>query len=311
MKYTPFHQYRISQLALGTIQLGMRYGIANTTGAPAKEEAFSILDLARQSGINTFDTARTYGRAEKVLGDYFARNPSDEDLVISKFKYDWTPGMTLEAAWKSVRSSVEQSVSELNVSRVPLVLYHKGPDEPMEEVLRIVPAMIDRLKEEELIACGGISVNYSREAGSVAEHAAFEAVQIPLNILDQKVINDGSLEKLHEAGRIIFVRSVFLQGLFFRDPRELTGILKEASPYLENLHALAHDYRLTMAEMAFAFIRDLAEADSLVVGAENASQVQSNLALLNGPELPESLRAELKSLAADVPKPVITPGMWN
>ncbi len=311
MKYTPFHQYRISQLALGTIQLGMNYGIANTTGAPAKEEAFSILDLARKSGINTFDTARTYGQAEKVLGDYFTQNPSDGDLVISKFKYDWTPGISLETAWKSVRSSVEQSISELNTSHVPLVLYHKGPDEPMEEVLRIVPTLIDRLKEEGLIAYGGISLNYSREAAGLAEHAAFEAIQIPLNILDQKVINDGTLGSLHRSGKTIFVRSVFLQGLFFRDPRELTGILKEASPYLANLHALARDYRLAVADLAFAFIRDLPEADSLVVGAENISQVRSNLALLNGPALPESLRTELETLAADVPKPVITPGMWN
>ncbi len=311
MKYTPFHQYRISQLALGTIQLGMNYGIANTTGAPAKEEAFFILDLARKSGINTFDTARTYGQAEKVLGDYFAQNPSDGDLVISKFKYDWTPGIALETAWKSVKESIDQSLRELGLPQIPIVLYHTGPREPAEEVLRIVPPLIDRLKEEGLIAYGGISLNYSEEARTLAGHASFEAIQVPLNILDQKVINDGTLGRLHKAGKTIFVRSVFLQGLFFRDPLELTGILKEASPYLANLHSLAHDYRLTVAELAFAFIRDLSEVDSLVVGAENISQVQSNLALLNGPELPASLRTELKTLAADIPKRVITPGMWN
>ena len=310
MKHTPFHQYQVSQLALGTIQLGMDYGIANTTGAPAKEDAFSILALARKSGIHTFDTARTYGQAEKILGDYFAQFPSNGDLIISKFKYDWTPGIHLDTAWKATRESVTRSLKELNVRQIPLVLYHKGPQEPVEEVLRIVPALIDRLKEEGLIAHGGISLNYSEEAKTLAGHPSFEAIQIPLNIFDQKVINDGTLERLHKAGKLIFVRSVFLQGLFFRDPLELTGVLREAIPYLEKLHSLAQDYHLQIPELAFAFIRDLKEADSLVVGAENVSQVRSNLTLLNSAVLPESLRTELKNLALDIPKPVITPGMW-
>ncbi len=311
MKYTPFHQYRISQLALGTVQLGMSYGIANTTGAPTKEDAFSILDLARKSGINTFDTARAYGRSEKVLGDYFTQNTPDEDLIITKFRYDWAPGITLETAWKSVKESVSESLSELNLRQIPILLYHTGTKEPAEEVLRIVPPLITRLREEGLIAHGGISLNYSAEAGILAGHACFEAIQIPLNILDQKVINDGTLESLHKAGKTIFVRSVFLQGLFFRNPHELAGVLEAATPYLVKLRSLAHDYGLTIAELAFAFIRDLPEADSLVVGAENVSQIQSNLDLLNGPELPESLRTELKILTADIPKQVIAPGMWN
>lgn len=311
MKYTPFHQYRISQLALGTVQLGMNYGIANTTGAPTQEDAFSILDLARKSGINAFDTARAYGRSEKVLGDYFALNAPEGDLIISKFRYDRTTDITLETAWKAVRESVGQSLRELNIPKIPVLLYHTGVTEPAEEVLQLVPPLIARLQEEGMISYGGISLNYSAEAGTLAQHDAFEAIQIPLNILDQKVIHDGTLESLHRAGKTIFVRSVFLQGLFFQDPHKLTGVLEAAAPYLAKLHALAHDYRLTIAELAFAFIRDLPEADSLVVGAENASQVQSNLALLNSPELPESLRAELKMLTADVPKQVITPGMWN
>lgn len=311
MKYTPFHQYHISQLALGTIQLGMNYGIANTGGAPAREDAFSILDLAIKSGINTFDTARTYGRAEKVLGDYFAQNPSGESLIISKFKYDRTQAISFETAWKSVKKSIETSLRELNIRRIPVVLYHKGPLEPMEEVLRIVPGLIARLKEEELIAHGGISLYYSEDARHLAGHPSIEAIQVPLNILDQEVITDGTLERLRTAGKIIFVRSVFLQGLFFRNPHELNGVLKEASPYLSALHSLAADYRIPIAALAFAFIRDLPEANSLVVGAENISQIQSNLALLNSPGLPASLRTELKTLATNVPKQVTTPGMWN
>ncbi len=310
MKYTVFHDYKVSQLSLGTIQLGMDYGIANSGGAPDEEEAFHILDAARRSGINTFDSARTYGRAEEILGHYFSQKPASGDLLISKFKYDWEPGITIDKAWQRTKASITQSAGYLKTDRIPMALYHKGPSEPMEEVLRIAPAMIERLRENGLIDYGGLSLYYSDDARYLKEDTCFEAVQIPLNVLDQAIIREGILEDLHRSGKLIFIRSVFLQGLFFRDPKELKGVLRHAIPYLERLHALAARYDLSVAAAAFGFIRDLPEADSLVIGAENPRQIYANLELLNGPALSETLSADLAALSIEIPKEVVTPGLW-
>ena len=51
----------VSELSLGTVQLGMSYGISNSTGKPDREEAFSILDTAAEEGITVLDTAAAYG----------------------------------------------------------------------------------------------------------------------------------------------------------------------------------------------------------------------------------------------------------
>ena len=48
-------------MVLGTVQLGMNYGIANLDGKPDEEKSFSILRTALEGGINTLDTARAYG----------------------------------------------------------------------------------------------------------------------------------------------------------------------------------------------------------------------------------------------------------
>lgn len=311
MRYTAFHQYRVSQLALGTIQLGMDYGIANTAGAPDREEAFHILDKARESGITAFDTARTYGKAEKVLGDYFSGASSQADLVVTKFKYNWEPGLSIEKAWDEVKAGTLRSLRDLQTDRISLSLYHKGGQEPMEEVMRIVPVLVNRLRENGYIAHGGISLYYPDDAPYLDNDLTFEAIQVPLNVLDQKIIHDGTLKRLHDKGKLVFIRSVFLQGLFFRNPRELTGVLSRAVPYLDQIRLLADRYGLTIAELAFGFIRDLPEVDSLVIGAENEAQIFSNLSLLNGPELPGTLRADLRSLAESVPTEVITPGLWQ
>ncbi|GAA4444527.1 aldo/keto reductase [Ravibacter arvi] len=310
MKYTAFHGYRVSQLSLGTIQLGMDYGIANTKGAPNEAEAFRILDVARESGINTFDCARTYGRAEEVLGNYFANKPAG-DLIVSKFKYDWEPGISVETAWQRTTTTIEQSLQALQVSQIPVCLYHKGPGEPMEEVMRIVPIMIERLKEKGYIRHAGLSLYYSADAHGLDDSPYFEALQIPMNVLDQALITEGLLEKLHGAGKLIFIRSVFLQGLFFQSPGALNETLKPAIPFLEKIKTLADEHGMTVAQLAFGFIRDLPHVDSLVIGAENQEQIRTNLDLLRGPRLPDPLRDTLSNLSKHVPRQVITPGLWG
>ena len=46
-----------NRFVLGTVQLGMKYGLFNNHGQPNKEESFDILDTALAFGVNTFDTA--------------------------------------------------------------------------------------------------------------------------------------------------------------------------------------------------------------------------------------------------------------
>lgn len=54
-----------------------------------KEEAFHILDYALDLGINMIDTANVYndGRAETIIGEWLAQNPSRRDKVIIATKF--------------------------------------------------------------------------------------------------------------------------------------------------------------------------------------------------------------------------------
>ena len=58
------------KIALGTVQWGLDYGIANTHGIPSDEVLNSIFALANKAGINMFDTAAQYGEAEKRVGQF-------------------------------------------------------------------------------------------------------------------------------------------------------------------------------------------------------------------------------------------------
>ena len=56
------------RIALGTVQLGLDYGI-NEAGKVQIEEVRKILSYARGHQIDTLDTAIAYGDSERVLGE--------------------------------------------------------------------------------------------------------------------------------------------------------------------------------------------------------------------------------------------------
>ena len=68
MKYVKFKDLDLSLFQLGTVQLGMDYGLGDHTAKPKKEYAFSLLDRAVADGVNTLDTANNYGDSERVIG---------------------------------------------------------------------------------------------------------------------------------------------------------------------------------------------------------------------------------------------------
>ena len=57
MKYNETKGVSISELSLGTVQLGVSYGINNQSGKPDRTQAFGILDTALTNGISALDTA--------------------------------------------------------------------------------------------------------------------------------------------------------------------------------------------------------------------------------------------------------------
>ena len=75
MKYTRSGGLDISLFSLGTVQLGMDYGINNPQGRPGREASFEILDTALQLGVNSLDTAVGYGDSERLIGEWLESVP--------------------------------------------------------------------------------------------------------------------------------------------------------------------------------------------------------------------------------------------
>lgn len=312
MQYTDMNNLKLSKLTLGTVALGKDYGISNKNGKPDLTGSREVLSAALSVGINSIDTANDYGVAEQIIGDYLEKYADRRQVnVITKFKIS-TPNLSdLKRAKAEAYQSIQTSLRLLKTNRISICLFHKSPGQPMEQVLKILPSLFSELKRNGQAELCGVSVYHPDELNAFLDHPELEAFQSPMNLFDQRLIYNGALKRLHEEKKILFVRSIFLQGLFFMSPDELTGSLSKASKYIKTLQDMAADSNTTVAQLAFSYLRDIDGISSLVFGAITPEQVNQNARLLNGPSLSMAMRSRIEELFADVPEDIITPGSWS
>ncbi len=312
MEYSNINGYTISKLSLGTVALGLDYGISNPDGRPSREKSFGILKTALSMGINTIDTARNYGAAESLVGSFLdqEKDYSGTNLV-TKFEIRDEILLDKDKAREYAYNSIRTSCSNLNISQVPVCLFHKGKDQPVDLVLEVLPSILQDLKDDGLIDLAGVSVYYPDEVEQFLDVPVVAGMQVPLNIFDQRLITNGMLQRMHLEKKFVFVRSVFLQGLFFMQPSALQGSLSDARQYIEALHDLAIQAGMSIAELAFSYVKDLEGVTSIVFGATTEQQVMENISLLNSKSIPLNLKQSIEDLFKIMPEHIITPGVWK
>lgn len=311
MQYENIKGMKISKYTLGTVQLGIDYGIANRGGKPDIEKSFNILRTAEELGINAYDTSEAYGDSENVLGKYFTEksDKSHQPLIITKVRArpgDEAEGADLE---KNITSYVEASLDRLNIKRIPILLLH-NPNDLYTFGKRIADVM-ERLVARGYIEKAGASIYTTEDVEEMLKYDVYEAIQVPMNVFDHRLTKSGAIKKLKDKNTIIFVRSIFLQGLFFLNPEELQGKLVKAREPLVKLRQFADKAGLNIAQLALSYIRDMEGISSLVIGAETPEQVRENAKLMEAPQLDQDLIEEIGRTFTDIPVEVLNPSMWK
>jgi aryl-alcohol dehydrogenase-like predicted oxidoreductase len=311
MEYRMLGKYKVSELMLGTVGLGLDYGIANKSGRPDKKNGLQILEYSFNNGITCFDTANTYGGAEELIGDFLKNYGADGNaLVITKFKIESEDLKEYKKTRDAAFGSVESSLKRLGKTKIPVCLLHMSRELDLQQTASFVSRIFAELKEAGLVDVAGVSIDHPGEAEVFLNYQIFEAYQVPVNIFDQRLLKSGILKRMNDAGKLIVARSVFLQGLFFIPPSELKESLQSARPYLEMLASIAAKEGLSIQQLAFSYIRTKPEISSIVFGAEKAEQVAQNIELLKLPLLKAETIDNIEKQFANVPEYIITPGMW-
>ena len=295
-----------NKLVLGTVQLGMKYGLHNTHGQPTTEESFSILDAALAAGIDTFDTAWAYGTAEDVLGVWIKeRSLAGKVKIISKMKphalNEYPDGTMAEEV---VRTELDKSLKRLGVTSLDGYLFHS----PHYIYLSHMVEGMQKVREAGLVKSIGVSTYDEAEALQAAE-LGVDYVQVPYNAFDQRLDKTDFFDIAKKNKVTVFARSPFLQGLVLMQPSELPEHLSYLRPHLERFTTIAAKHNLTQQEAALRFVDAACPADRIVFGVDTLSQLTENVNVSSSSDT--ELVAEIREAFRDLNHGAINPSMWS
>ena len=303
----------LSKLTLGTVQLGMPYGIANQHGMPDENLAQNILEEAWRNGITSFDTAAAYGESEKRIGAFVETHPDRVPFLFIATKGTLIPSLTLtkEECETSLSEQLEASIRALRLPAVPLYMAHRYED--LRRYPKAYAAFFRHAKERGRIRWAGVSLYSPEEAEEILdplrEGPALDALQIPFNLFDRRFLENRLLDRLKDSGFKIFTRSVFLQGLFFLPGDSLPDKIRKAAPFLRRLNALSTEYGIGIREMAMGYVQRRVNPDSMLIGVESLAQLRENLETF-WKQLPDELLENIEKTVADIPPSVFDPRKW-
>ena len=277
----------VEKLALGTVQFGLDYGISNDSGMVGSDMVRDILKEAKKWNIDTLDTARAYGNSEDILGEVGV----DSFKLVSKY--------LINDADQDLSTQLKESLKKLNQENLYGYLSHSA------EILLANPSHYELLRTYQtsgLISKIGVSLYHPSELERIIKTLGVpDLIQIPYNPLDVRF--QPYFEELKSKGVEIHVRSAFLQGLFFMDPKQLSSFFDPVKGYLKKLMTLIPEPNHRAAAL-LAFGANNPAIDKVVFGVNTIQQLVENCRLLK--EKDWNLEAEKTSL----PEEMYLPYLW-
>lgn len=245
-------------LGLGTVQFGLPYGIANTSGQVSTQNVAQILQLAHVQGVQFLDTAYLYGEAEQVLGQF--------DLsgfrVVSKL-----PELTSAA---HARECLETSLTRLQLSQLDSLLLHR-PAQLFGDFGDALYQQLLQFKAQGLVKRIGVSVYTPDELSALLEHFAIDLVQLPLNLFDQRFWQQGLLEMCQHRGIAVHLRSLFLQGLLLM--RQRPAWCERYQTAFDQLNKACAQAQWTPLQACLGIVHQLPAVESAIVGCTQPQEL--------------------------------------
>lgn len=252
-------------LALGTVQFGLAYGIAGSGQAVADAEVRRILDAAWARGVRTLDTASAYGDIEGRLAGLCGPHPF---RIVSKLPAIPLAMSPAEAAGWAV-TQAEQSRRRLG-QRLTALMCHRAEDLLGERGLAVYP-VLQRWAASEGVAFGASCYSPDELLKIHGQHP-LEISQLPSNAFDQRLaqaLPDGL------QGVDIHLRSAFLQGLLLMPADEAGKRLPAAQGALQRWHQWCQAHEHSPLVGALSVVKSFGAVSTVVVGVETTSQFEA------------------------------------
>jgi aryl-alcohol dehydrogenase-like predicted oxidoreductase len=288
----------MNKVALGTVQFGLDYGIANEAGQVSLSEAQCVLSLAKENEIDVLDTAIAYGTSEEVLGKVGV----DGFRVVTKLP-SLPDDQNNVAHW--VTEQVSESLARLGQKKLYGLLLHRPENLLGSKGGQLVQALAD-LKNDGFVQKIGVSICSLDELEAVFNKIKIDLVQAPLNVVDRRLQSSGWLDRLKDDGVEVHTRSAFLQGLLLMERSKIPQKFSRWSDLWNQWHEKFQVLGISPLAASLAYPLSLKQVDQVIVGVDSAAQLSEIL------EAAENANVGLDtSFMSSADLDLINPSNWN
>jgi aryl-alcohol dehydrogenase-like predicted oxidoreductase len=286
----------VSVLSFGTMTIGGRdrFGKMGNLGL---SETTRMLDICRDAGITTIDTADMYsfGGAEEILGQAL-QGRREEFVIATKGFSRLGPGPhDIGLSRKHLIQACEASLKRLRTDYIDLYIGHQ-PDQlvSLEETMRAFDDLVTQGKIR-YAGCSNNSAWHVMKALAVSERLGltrYVCQQVNYNLIardvEHEIIPLGLDQKV---GLMAWspLHAGLLTGKFTRDARpsvsrlndlEAPGTIDFDRVYriVDKLSEIARARNATPAQVALNWVMNKPGVDTVIIGARDEAQLRDNLA---------------------------------
>lgn len=277
----------ISVVGIGTWQYGGEWGQDFT-----QLEVDSILEKAKEEGINFIDTAECYGDhlSESLIGGYLSGTKREDWIVATKFGHHFHGNFDRTRHWSAedVLKQLDSSLKSLKTEYIDLYQAHSCTDEEFNN--DELWTMLDKQIQAGKIRYLGVSLRTNDDSYQTDRAAEVNvgAIQVVYNRLDrkpeEKIFPSSEKQNLGVLARVPlasgYLSGKYKPGAVFssgdvrskHDMEETAKLLKE----VEKIGASEVPEGVPMATWALTWCLKHPAVTSVIPGCKNPEQVELN-----------------------------------
>ena len=297
---------QVSEISLGTVELGMDYGIPvrGEHLQPSEVDAARTLNCALDLGINLIDTAQAYGESEAIIGRALKSRRNEYILATKISSLSWE-GYTSKKLQKQVEASITESLRALQTDIIDLLYIHNATPELIQcgEIVEIM----QRAREAGYARFIGTTTYGEAAPLAVLEDGRFDCIQVAYNLLDRQLEERVlPLAKANDIG--VVIRSVLLKGALTYRYAHLPEELRELRETVNKVNSLCSAQNSSLPELAYRFVLAHPAVSTALVGTGRVHELEEIVSLAARDPLPLELLSDIREISVSPDQ--LNPGTW-
>ena len=247
-----------NKIIIGSANVNNSYGLKKNKilGSDFKK----LLNYASRKKLKIIDTSPNYANAEKVIGSIkknfkiITKIPKIPNTIKNHNIEDWI----LKIVNNSQKNLRSKKIYGILIQDAQTLLTYRA-----EKIYNT----IKKLQTSGVIKNIGISIYDFKILAPIIKKFKIDFIQVPFNILDQRLLHNKLILKIKKKGIKIHVRSIFLQGLLIeKDIKLPKKKLKKLKLLLSKWYDWAKKNNINPFHACLEFILNNKNIDKFVIG---------------------------------------------